>query len=92
MSDSDSGTPIQIFAEAAVVPKLINFGAYTRQVSLRNIGTEALWFSFDNTTWFDVACGTSWDDRVRVNKMWVRTQTGWTSFVFNGLRVNPVAG
>jgi len=94
MSHTDAGPPVQIIGEACAIPKLIEFTAPTRQVSIRNTGTEAMWFSFDGVHWFDIACGTSWDDRVKVDKMWVRTQTGWTTFVSTGIRFNslPLGG
>jgi hypothetical protein len=62
------------------------FPALTRQVSLRNTGTNTLWLSLDNgKIWFDVACGTSWDDRAVVRDLWYCTQTGKTRFVVIGL-------
>lgn len=60
----------------------------TRQISLRNTGVNTLWVSFDQKTWFDVACGTSWDDRVNVLGFWHRTQIGKTSIVVNALALN----
>jgi hypothetical protein len=61
------------------------FPAVTRQVSLRNTGTNTLWLSLDQKSWFDVACGTSWDDRVRTREFWYCTQVGQTRFVVIGL-------
>ncbi len=61
------------------------FPAITRQVSLRNTGTNTLWLSLDNRKWFDVACGTSWDDRVSVREFWYCTQVGKTRFAVIGL-------
>lgn len=60
----------------------------TRQISLRNTGVNTLWLSFDKVRWFDVACGTSWDDRVNVPGFWFCTQLGETSVVINGLALN----
>lgn len=60
----------------------------TRQISLRNTGVNTLWMSFDKARWFDVACGTSWDDRVNVPGFWFCTQLGETSFVVNALALN----
>lgn len=60
----------------------------TRQISLRNTGVNTLWMSFDKSRWFDVACGTSWDDRVNVPGFWFCTQLGETSFVVNALALN----
>ncbi len=66
------------------------FKTATRQISLRNIGTNTLWVSFDRKHWFDVACGTSFDDRVNVNGFWYCTQIGVTAFVVNGLTLNLI--
>lgn len=66
------------------------FMTSTRQISLRNTGVNTLWMSFNRTCWFDVACGTSWDDRVNVQGFWYCTQVGVTSFVVNGLALNTV--
>lgn len=62
----------------------------SRQVSLRNTGVNTLWFTFDLVNWFDVAAGTSWDDRVTVQGFWYCTQLGETSFVVNGLALNAI--
>lgn len=59
-----------------------------RQISLRNTGVNTLWLSFDKAHWFDVACGTSWDDRVNVPGFWFCTQVGETSLVVNALALN----
>lgn len=62
------------------------FSALTRQISLRNTGTNTLWLSLDKgVSWFDVACGTSWDDRVSIRELWYCTQLGRTRFVVIGL-------
>lgn len=37
--------------------------------------------------WFDVACGTSWEDRLISKRMWYCTQSGETSFVAMGLKL-----
>ncbi len=60
----------------------------SRQISLRNTGVNTLWLSFDRAKWFDVACGTSWDDRVNVPGFWYCTQLGVTAFVVNALALN----
>ena len=39
------------------------FAVPTRQVSIRNTGTNTLFVSFDHSNWFDIAAGTSFDDR-----------------------------
>lgn len=67
-----------------------SFATATRQISLRNTGVNTLWVSFDNEHWFDVACGTSWDDRVNVPGFWYCTQVGRTSLVVNGLALNQL--
>ena len=58
---------------------------FTRQIALRNTGTNTLWLSLDNKSWFDVACGTSWDDRVSVRHLWYCTQIGKTRFPLLGV-------
>ena len=63
----------------------------SRQISLRNTGVNTLWLSFDKQCWFDVACGTSWDDRVNAPGFWFCTQVGVTSFVVNALALNQLA-
>lgn len=64
------------------------FTTATRQISLRNTGTNTLWVSFDRKSWFDVAAGTSFDDRFIVPGFWHCTQLGRTSFVVNGVSMN----
>ncbi len=64
------------------------FATSTRQISLRNTGVNTLWMSFDRVNWFDVACGTSWDDRVAALGFWYCTQVGVTTFVVNALALN----
>ena len=61
------------------------FPTLTRQISLRNTGTNTLWISFDEKTWWDVACGTSWEDRVSVRELWYCTQLGTTRAIVVGL-------
>lgn len=64
----------------------MEFPADTRQVSLRNTGTNTLWLSLDKgQSFFDVACGTSWDDRVNIRELWYCTQVGRTRFVVIGI-------
>lgn len=78
--------PAELIARPAV--RYHKLATATRQISLRNTGVNTLWMSFDRTNWFDVACGTSWDDRVNVNGFWFCTQVGVTSFVVNALALN----
>ena len=77
-------------AELAARPALRyhRFKTATRQISLRNTGVNTLWMSFDREIWFDVACGTSWDDRVSVVGFWYCTQVGVTSVVVNAIALN----
>lgn len=77
-------------AELVASPKLRYHKLVTasRQLSLRNTGVNTLWLSFDKQCWFDVACGTSWDDRVNAPGFWYVTQVGVTSLVVNGLALN----
>lgn len=87
---ADAGQPMP--AELVARPRIRfhKFTTSTRQISLRNTGVNTLWMSFDRTNWFDVACGTSWDDRVAVGGFWYCTQVGTTTFVVNGLTLNVV--
>jgi len=50
----------------------------TREIALRNVGTNTLWVSLDKKRWHDVACGTSWDARVVARGFWHCTQVGRT--------------
>lgn len=88
---SDSGAPMQ--GEVVATPKVEyhKFKTTTRQVSIRNVGVNTLWMSFDKENWHDVACGTSYDERVRVDGFWYCTQTGRTHFVVIGLMLNVFA-
>ena len=83
---ADAGEPMSKVLVARAEVMNHEFPATTRQVSLRNIGTNTLWLSLDEgKTFFDVACGTSWDDRVCVKKLWYCTQLGVTRFVVIGV-------
>lgn len=86
---TDSGAPMPGFVESGPEKKFHAFTTSTRQVSVRNTGVNTLWVSFDEgTTWHDVACGTSWDDRLIKDGIWHRTQTGRTTFVVIGLQLD----
>ena len=87
---ADAGQPMPADPVATPVIRYCKFATATRQISLRNTGVNTLWISFDRKTWFDVACGTSWDDRVSVNGFWFCTQVGVTAFVVNGLAQNVI--
>jgi hypothetical protein len=67
------------------------FETSTRQVSIRNTGTNTIYVSLDSVNYFDVAAGTSWDDRVTVVGFWYCTQLGRSSFVVNGIALNKIA-
>lgn len=83
---ADAGEPMSKVLIAGAQVKHHEFPALTRQVSLRNTGTNTLWLSLDEgQSWFDVACGTSWDDRVSIREMRYCTQVGKTRFVVIGL-------
>ncbi len=82
--------PDEILADAKV--RYTKFPTSSRQVSLRNTGVNTLWISFDRKKWFDVACGTSWDDRVNVMGFWYCTQTGRTTFALNAVQLQLTAG
>ncbi len=87
---ADAGQPMP--ADPVATPKVRYHKLKTasRQISLRNTGVNTLWVSFDREKWFDVACGTSWDDRVSVKGFWFCTQVGVTSFVVNAIAQNVI--
>lgn len=85
-ADAGQVMPVERIARAAV--RFHAFQTTTRQVSIRNTGTNTLWVSFDRQAWFDIAAGTSFDDRVSVLGFWFCTQLGKTSFVANGISLN----
>lgn len=87
---SDSGASMQELLKATSKPEWHPFEIPTRQVSLRNLGTNTLWLSFDKKIWFDVACGTSYDERVREKGFWYRTQTGRTFVAVMGVALHAV--
>lgn len=80
--------PAELVARSAV--RYHRFKTATRQISLRNTGVNTLWLSFDRTSWFDVACGTSWDDRVTAQGLWFCTQLGRTTFVVCAVALNAI--
>jgi hypothetical protein len=83
---ADAGEPMSAVLVATAEVKEHVFPAVTRQVSLRNMGTNTLWISIDERkTFFDVAVGTSWDDRVSTQKFWYCTQVGTADFIVVGL-------
>ena len=83
---ADAGEPMSKPIVASPAIESHEFPALTRQVSLRNVGTNTLWISIDRgRRWFDVACGTSWDDRVSIRELRHCTQVGKTRFVVIGI-------
>lgn len=83
---ADAGEPMSVVLVAGAEVKRHRFPAVTRQISLRNTGTNTLWLSLDGgESWWDVAAGTSWDDRAVVREIWHCTQVGRTRFVVIGL-------
>lgn len=82
---ADAGEPMSAVLVATVEVKRYEFSASTRQISLRNTGTNTLWISLDEKNWFDVACGTSWEDRANVKELWYCTQLGTTKVAIVGL-------
>src|SRR5262245_55193857 len=83
---ADAGEPMSVVLSAGSEVKRHAFPAVTRQISLRNTGTNTLWLSLDEgKSFFDVACGTSWEDRASTRDLWYCTQLGRTRFVVIGL-------
>jgi hypothetical protein len=83
-ADAGEPMPADLVADAEVRDHKFRTG--TREVLLRNTGANTLWISLDDgETFFDVACGTSWDGRVTIDKLWYCTQVGTTEFTVLGL-------
>lgn len=83
---ADAGEPMSAVLIAEREVNSVEFPTDSRQISLRNTGTNTLWLSLDEgKSWFDVACGTSWDDRVSIRELWYCTQVGRTRFIVIGL-------
>jgi hypothetical protein len=83
---ADAGEPMSATLTADAEVRKYQFPSTTRQVSLRNVGTNTLWFSLDaGATWIDLAAGTSWDDRVVIKELLYCTQLGRTRFAVIGL-------
>lgn len=83
---ADAGEPLTADLVADAEVRKHKFETPTRQVSIRNTGTNTLWLSLDGgASWIDLACGTSWDDRVKINEFLYCTQLGRTRFVVVGL-------
>lgn len=84
---ADAGAPMSTILRVNATVQRYEFSALTRQISLRNTGTNTLWLSLDRKVWFDVACGTSWDDRVLTRGLWYCTQIGTTRAAVVGLKL-----
>ena len=83
---ADAGEPMSAVLVADAEVREHEFPTTTRQVSLRNTGTNTLWISLDEgESWFDVACGTSWEDRASIASLLYCTQLGTTSVAIVGL-------
>lgn len=83
---ADAGEPMSATPVADAEVRRHEFPSQTRQISLRNTGTNTLWISLDDgEIFFDVACGTSWEDRVNIDKFLYCTQLGTTQFAVIGL-------
>lgn len=89
---ADTGRPMPAELVASARLRYHKLVTASRQISLRNTGVNTLWLSFDRVHWFDVACGTSWDDRVNTPGFWYCTQVGVTALVVNALALNVLTG
>jgi hypothetical protein len=87
---ADAGRPMPAEVVASAAIECYKFRSTTRQVSIRNTGTNTLWISLDGENWFDIAAGTSFDDRFVIDKFWHRTQLGKTTFAVNGVALNKI--
>lgn len=83
---ADAGEPMCAVLAADAEVRRHEFATITRQVAIRNTGPNTLWISLDaGENWFDVASGTSWDDRVSTRSLWYCTQVGITEVAVVGL-------
>lgn len=76
---ADTGDPMSETLVAKAAVQRHAFPSKTRQVSLRNTGDNTLWVSLNKKKWFDVAAGTSWDERISIDALWHCTQLGTTA-------------
>lgn len=81
MANTTAGMPRSFFEEVGREPKKIAFGMRVKEITLRNVGCNTLWFSIDKVRWMDVACGTSWDQRLEADFFYIRTKVGTTKVV-----------
>lgn len=80
MSSTVSGTPKQFDLDVGREPVAWEWS--TREVTLRNVGRNTLWFSVDGGLhWADVAVGTNFDLRMEAPKVLFRTEVGRTRVV-----------
>jgi len=49
-----------------------------KELNIQNVGMNTLWISFNGTTEFHCASGTSFDARMEFTGFWVRTKFGVT--------------
>lgn len=61
----------------------MTFPQHGGHLSIRNVGVNTLWISWDSKNWFDIASGTSFDEDCEVADVFYCTQLGRTSFVHN---------
>lgn len=85
---ADAGDPMPDNLVAKAEIQCHKFPSGTRQLSLRNTGKNTLWLSLNKKKWFDVAAGTSWDERVTGERLWYCTQLGTTTVAVVGLSLN----
>ena len=83
VSHADSGAPLVVNGGASEAEGYCDLGGQTRAISLRNLGGESLWISWDRVQWFDVPSGTSFGSHAVVAGFWHCTQIGETWFVVN---------
>jgi hypothetical protein len=89
---ADSAWPVQYVIEATTEPTEFKFPVWQRTLALRNVGMNAVWFSFDKEHWFHVPSGTGWDERVVDKSFWHRTQTGRSFFEVVGTKLDIWSG
>jgi hypothetical protein len=77
---ADAGEPLPDTVVADAKVRKYKLDGRTREVSLRNTGTNTLWISFKKRKWIEIAVGTSWDGRVMVDHFRHCTQLGSTQF------------
>jgi hypothetical protein len=81
MANTTAGMPRSFSEEVGREKKKISFGMRAKEITLRNVGCNTLWVSLDGKVWHDVACGTSWDQRLEADYFYIRTKVGTTKVV-----------